>query len=464
MKTHLARTYIFVLFGLFITSRNAAASNEYSWTQSSGTISYMGNQYVDNIDDVYTITTGVGNAVSIHYSVSLESYYDLIYIYTINESETPVLVGSYSGVTEGTMTVYASTGKIMLAFTTDSSICYASGGGYGFYVNFNALSGYGEPNVFSYEGNTVIPSGRFGVGTSLPQTLFQIDGTTDTSPTNHGLMVLGSTNASNISFDQNEIMARNNGVASALYLNHEGGNILLNGTNAAGGNVAIGTTSATQRLSIYGGSASITPYGIAPIETYGGNLMLTKPAASGQYINLSRIGNGNSSWSIGTVYNSNTFAIGLATSNDANFNSPFFNITKTGLVGIGTANPAYLLDVKGTIRAAEVKIVSVDQFADFVFDRNYRLPKLSDVSQYISNNGHLPEIPSASEVKKDGMSLVDMQIKLLQKVEELTLYAIDQQKRLDEQSRTVAAQQKRIEELEKNLYKKDTDLVNSSCR
>lgn len=102
-----------------------------------------------------------------------------------------------------------------------------------------------------------------------------------------------------------------------------------------------------------------------------------------------------------------------------------------GNLGIGMDNPAYLLDVKGTIRAAEVRVESLTQFADFVFDKEYALPKLSDVHGYILAKGHLPEIPSASEVKENGISLVDMQVKLLQKIEELTLYAIDQQKRIE---------------------------------
>ena len=105
-------------------------------------------------------------------------------------------------------------------------------------------------------------------------------------------------------------------------------------------------------------------------------------------------------------------------------------IQANGNVGIGTTNPQYKLDVKGQIRATEVLVQGVDQFADFVFDKDYRLPSLHEVNTFIQDNGHLPGIPSAQEVKDKGMSLVEMQVKLLQKVEELTLYSIRQQEEI----------------------------------
>jgi hypothetical protein len=96
-------------------------------------------------------------------------------------------------------------------------------------------------------------------------------------------------------------------------------------------------------------------------------------------------------------------------------------------VGIGTTSPQAKLEVKGKIIATEVLIQNMDDFADFVFDKNYRLPTLNEVKTYIKDNGHLPDIPSSEDVKIKGMSLVEMQVKLLQKVEELTLYTIKQQ-------------------------------------
>jgi hypothetical protein len=100
-----------------------------------------------------------------------------------------------------------------------------------------------------------------------------------------------------------------------------------------------------------------------------------------------------------------------------------------GKIGIGTVNPQNALDVNGTIHAKEVK-VDLNGWADFVFEKNYNLPSLAEVNQFIEDNGHLPNIPSAQEVKENGVNLAEMQAKLLQKVEELTLYSIQQQKEI----------------------------------
>lgn len=100
-------------------------------------------------------------------------------------------------------------------------------------------------------------------------------------------------------------------------------------------------------------------------------------------------------------------------------------IHTNGFIGIGTTSPNHLLDVNGTIRAKEVKIESTG-WADFVFKPEYRLLPLSDVKFHIKEKGHLPNIPSEMEVKEKGVDVGEMQIQLLQKIEELTLYLIDQ--------------------------------------
>ncbi|MCH8837098.1 MAG: hypothetical protein IIA60_04760 [Candidatus Marinimicrobia bacterium] len=101
--------------------------------------------------------------------------------------------------------------------------------------------------------------------------------------------------------------------------------------------------------------------------------------------------------------------------------------TDTDKVGIGTTNPgSYKLAVNGDIRAKEI-VVEIG-WSDFVFGDDYRLKPLAEVERYIQAEGHLPDIPPAAEVEENGVSLGDMQARLLQKVEELTLYMIDLKK------------------------------------
>lgn len=102
----------------------------------------------------------------------------------------------------------------------------------------------------------------------------------------------------------------------------------------------------------------------------------------------------------------------------------------TGNVGIGTnAITNYKLAVDGKIRSREVKVDN-DNWADYVFFKNYKLPTLQEVENHIKEKGHLINIPSAKEVKANGIELGEMNKLLLEKIEELTLYIIEQNKRL----------------------------------
>jgi len=102
----------------------------------------------------------------------------------------------------------------------------------------------------------------------------------------------------------------------------------------------------------------------------------------------------------------------------------------TGNVGIGTTKPDQKLTVKGKIHAEEVIVDLAVPVADYVFSKDYSLMPLHKVEQYVKTNSHLPDIPSADEVKQQGLGMGEMQNKLLQKIEELTLYVIQQQKEI----------------------------------
>lgn len=108
-------------------------------------------------------------------------------------------------------------------------------------------------------------------------------------------------------------------------------------------------------------------------------------------------------------------------------------IQNNGNVGIGTSNPGpYKLAVEGKIGAREIKVTLANPWADYVFDPSYQLRSLYDVEKFVQLNKHLPNIPSASEVKEaGGVELGNMNVKLLEKVEELTLYVIQLKKEND---------------------------------
>ena len=117
-----------------------------------------------------------------------------------------------------------------------------------------------------------------------------------------------------------------------------------------------------------------------------------------------------------------------------------------GNVGIGTDQPDAKLTVKGDIHTQEVLVDLQGAVApDFVFEEDYDLKSLEETEEYIRANKHLPEIPSASEMESNGFELKEMNLKLLQKVEELTLYLIQQNKELKEQKDRVAELERRLE-------------------
>ena len=87
--------------------------------------------------------------------------------------------------------------------------------------------------------------------------------------------------------------------------------------------------------------------------------------------------------------------------------------------------------IDGKLFAKEIE-VKTNVWADFVFKPNYKLMPLDELESFIKTNNHLPNIPSEAEVKADGINIAEMNAKLLQKVEELTLYVIEQQKQIEE--------------------------------
>jgi hypothetical protein len=117
--------------------------------------------------------------------------------------------------------------------------------------------------------------------------------------------------------------------------------------------------------------------------------------------------------------------------------NPTANLTLNGNMLIGdpatvTLPGTYGLYVSNGILTSKIKVATVNStnWADYVFQPGYRLRPLSEVNTFISTNGHLPDVPSATEVQENGVDLLDMNITLLKKVEELTLYILQQEERI----------------------------------
>ncbi|HEY0042248.1 MAG TPA: hypothetical protein VGB71_16365, partial [Flavisolibacter sp.] len=173
----------------------------------------------------------------------------------------------------------------------------------------------------------VDPTGNVGIG-NLPETKLHIGSGSDAGLTGNGYLMLGSPSGSNIVFDNNEIIARNNGVASSLVLQNDGGSVRI-------GNVAVPT--------------------------------------------------------------------------------------------------GYKFAINGKMLCEELKVkLASSGWPDYVFHETYKLRNLRQLEDYIHQNKHLPNIPSASDVEKNGLEVGDMQKRMMEKIEELTLYIIDLQKQVDE--------------------------------
>jgi hypothetical protein len=288
---------------------------------------------------------------------------------------------------------------------------------------------------FSYaqwqpSGATSLPiyynGGNVGIGTNNPAAKLTVKG---------GSFELDGTSASVYSY--------NRAASSYGILNLQGNTIKFFGDNAGvdvlrmtinnAGNVGIGTSTPMARFTVKGGNFEFDGT-TALVYAYN--------RATSKYGVLNLQGNSIN------LYGDNAGADVIR-----------MTINNTGDVGIGTTTPDAKLAVKGTIHTNEVKVDLLGAVApDYVFENTYKLPSLIEIQSYINQHKHLPEIPSAKAMEENGMNLKEMNLLLLRKVEELTLYAIEQkisqeaQKQIiDSQTQIIVGQQLRTDELEKKI-------------
>ncbi len=260
-------------------------------------------------------------------------------------------------------------------------------------------------------------SGRIGIGTTNPE---------------HGLLHIngnGSSKGINLWTNSGETTSRIWIDNQKKTFHMSKGDNPINGiTISNGGFVGIGNISPTDKLHVSGNircDSRVVITGIGALDDNGGNNMKL--------------------WSVGDLT--------LTSGGESNEN---LVIKNNGNVGIGTTDPSAKLTVNGKILSEEVKVIANVNAPDYVFETYYKghsklkpsyvMPTLEEVESYTKANNHLPEVPSAKAFKEDGIELKDMSLLLLQKIEELTLYTIEQEKRIKQQ-------EKRIKLLEKKLPK-----------
>ncbi len=193
------------------------------------------------------------------------------------------------------------------------------------------------------------------------------------------------------------------------------------------GNVGVGTASPGSKLHIVGPEVRIQDANRGKLQFYdntGGNIGYSVRTAAG----------GGWAWQFVDGTNKVYFHVDYAKES----------------VGIGTTSTgSYKLAVAGKVAAwQEVKVFNPSTaFPDYVFAPTYELRSLTEVARYIQENRHLPEVPSAAEVEREGMSLVEMNTIAIKKIEELTLYLIEQNNRLEQQEKMLEALQQQNQAL-----------------
>ena len=264
-----------------------------------------------------------------------------------------------------------------------------------------------------------INGGNVGIGVENPQEVLHVNGAIRgggahgevTLKGDNGSITIGATDEQTMTFntDRSKFVFNKPIYNQSGIYNVRNSNLLFNINDTtrmtilqSSGNVGIGILNPTTRLHINDGALKI---GLST-------------SASERLKNILQFGDGT------------YVQMGEWEKDDyLSFKASGYNFTK-GNVGIGTLTPAYKLDVVGTIRAQELIVETTG--ADFVFAEDYQLRPLSEVKAFIIENKHLPEIKSAQEMQEDGVSVSELQTKLLQKIEELTLYLIQQEQTIQD--------------------------------
>ncbi|WP_228464929.1 hypothetical protein [Chryseobacterium antibioticum] len=222
------------------------------------------------------------------------------------------------------------------------------------------------------------------------------------------------------------------------------------------GNVGIGTSSPSQKLDVLGNIITGSTH-----ATEGVNALSIR-YENGSLNNWGSLRSSAASYMSFGVKADNNIANGWLSSNETlNFSKVAMILNDDGIKFLSSPQQLIALNLpvamneimkiaangnaflQGKFEAKEIK-VTLTPTADFVFDENYNLPKLEEIEKHIKEKKHLPEIASAAQMEKEGVNIGEFQIKLLQKIEELTLYIIEQNRQLKQQAGEIEVLKKQI--------------------
>jgi hypothetical protein len=309
---------------------------------------------------------------------------------------------------------------------------------------FFALAASASAQFTTSGSNIYYNSGNVGIGTTTPDALLTVKGSAHVGSDliltrTDGFQFGGSIAVDNVT--SNAITMWKTGGGNIDFINLMGSSIGLNGK------VAVGALFPQRRLDITTADAND---GIRIVHNNNGfTQFFANSLPLNAYNVITQTGDAGITYGdYGPISPSTSFGFVIAPwSNTASG----IRLDANGNVGIGTATTgSSKLAVEGAITARKVIVTQANPFPDYVFDKNYRLSSLASVDQYIKAHHHLPDIPSADSVARNGLDLGGNQAALLKKIEELTLYVIDQQQqiaRLKERDKELEHLQAQIDEL-----------------